>query len=165
MKENLENIGSEWIFLSLMTIIYLIIGLMDFELFMEVILSFKNILLRVLPILPLIFGLIFVSDLFLKPEKTKKYLGSESGLRGYLISVFGGIISTGPIYMWYPLLKDLKEKGMRTSLVAVFLYNRAIKIPLLPMMVLYFGWSFVILLTILMIIFSLINGIIVEGLV
>lgn len=160
--ENLKKIGFEWIFISTVVIVYLIIGLIDSGLFWNVVSSFKTILFRILPILPLIFGLIFVSNLFLDHKRTKRYLGSESGLKGYLISVFGGIASTGPIYMWYPLLEDLKEKGMRESLAAVFLYNRAIKLPLLPVMILYFGWSFVILLTVLMIVFSLINGVIVE---
>lgn len=165
MKMNLRNIGNEWIFLFTMVIIYLLVGLIDFEIFSEIISALRNISIRVLKILPLIFGLIFLSNLFLERKKTRNYLGSGSGLKGYLISVSGGILSTGPIYMWYPLLKDLKEKGMKTSLIAVFLYNRAIKIPLLPIMIFYFGWSFVAVLSVLMIAFSLINGAIVERLV
>jgi uncharacterized membrane protein YraQ (UPF0718 family) len=74
----------------------------------------------------------------------------------------GGIASSGPIYMWYPLLSDLKEKGMRDSLIAAFLYNRAIKIPLLPMMVHYFGWDFTFALSIYMVLFSVVNGVIVQ---
>jgi len=77
------------------------------------------------------------------------------------IALFG-ILSHGPIYVWYPLLKDLKEHGMRTGLVTVFLYNRAIKIPLLPIMIFYFGISFVIILSIYMIIASIFQGKIIE---
>jgi hypothetical protein len=42
------------------------------------------------------------------------------------------------------LLKDLKEKGAAESSIAIFLQNRAIKPFLLPVMVTYFGWNFVI---------------------
>jgi len=63
--------------------------------------------------------------------------------------------------MWYPLLADLKEKGMKNSLIATFLYNRAIKIPLIPITIYYFGIKLTIILTIYMIIFSIINGILV----
>jgi len=66
--------------------------------------------------------------------------------------------------MWYPLLGDLKEKGMKDSLIATFLYNRAVKIPLLPMMVDYFGWDFALALSIYMILFSVVNGVIVQRL-
>ena len=59
-------------------------------------------------------------------------------------------------------LKQLQEQGMRTGLIAVFLYNRAIKIPLLPLMVYYFGLKFVIVLLFYMIIASLVEGKIIE---
>ena len=117
-----------------------------------------------MPILPIIFGLMFISNLFLDPQKIVRCLGAKSGKKGWLISILGGIISIGPIYMWYPLLSDLKGKGMKTSLIATFLYNRAIKIPLMPMMIYYFGWLFTAVLTVNMIIFSIINGFIVKKL-
>jgi uncharacterized membrane protein YraQ (UPF0718 family) len=66
--------------------------------------------------------------------------------------------------MWYPLLADLKEKGLSHGLIACFLYNRAIKIPLLPLLIFYFNWQFVIVLTIVMIGASLIQGIFVNKL-
>ena len=81
-----------------------------------------------------------------------------------MIAIFGGIISTGPIYLWYPLLSDLKEKGMKDSFIAAFLYNRAVKIPLMPMMIFYFGIRFTVILTIYIVIFSMINGFCVEKL-
>lgn len=164
-KEKSRKIGTEWVFLTTMVVVYLIVGLTDFGLLLRVLTSFKKILYHILPIIPLIFGLIFVTNLFLDPKRIRRYLGSESGLKGYIISIIGGILSTGPIYMWYPLLKELKEKGMRTSFVAIFLYNRAVKIPLLPIMIFYFGFPFVIILTVLMTIFSVVNGILVEKLI
>ena len=51
---------------------------------------------------------------------------------------------------------------MRVGLVAVFLYNRAIKIPLLPIMIFYFGTSFVTILAIYMVIASVIEGSTIE---
>jgi uncharacterized membrane protein YraQ (UPF0718 family) len=53
----------------------------------------------------------------------------------------------GPIYAWYPLLKELRKKGAANSLIAVFLGNRAVKPFLLPIMISYFGWVYVALLT------------------
>lgn len=99
---------------------------------------------------------------FVNFKKIKKYVGKKSGLKGWLIATIAGILSHGSIYMWYPFLKDLHERGMRSGLVAVFLYNRAIKIPLLPIMIYYFGIKFVILLSIYMVIASIIEGRIIE---
>ena len=80
----------------------------------------------------------------------------------WFLTIVLGIISTGPIYMWYPLLADLKEKGMSYGLIACFLYNRAIKIPLLPVMMLYFNLKYIFLLFLLMVIVSVIQGIFVD---
>jgi uncharacterized membrane protein YraQ (UPF0718 family) len=99
---------------------------------------------------------------FLKPNTVSKYADKNSGIKGWVFAIFTGIISHGPIYVWYPLLKDLRDKGMRSGLISAFLYNRAIKIPLLPLMVYYFGIKFVAILLIYMIIASIIGGKIIE---
>lgn len=51
---------------------------------------------------------------------------------------------------------------MRTGLVVVFLYNGAIKLPLLPIMIFYFGIYFVIILCIYMVVASIFQGKIIE---
>ena len=162
IRKIITKVGVTWIFLILVAIIFSIVAFTNFSLFISSLSTFWQLFLKILPILPLIYGLIFLSNLFLDPSKIAKYVGEKSGSKGWFISILGGIISTGPIYMWYPLLSDLKEKGMKTSFIATFLYNRAIKIPLMPMLILYFGWLFTLVLTINMIIFSVINGILVK---
>ena len=99
-----------------------------------------------------------IMNYIVNPKTIAKYVGEESGIKGWLLSISAGILSHGPIYVWYPLLKDLRNHGMRIGLIAVFIYNRAIKIPLLPLMIYYFGLMFVVVLTIYMIIASVIQG-------
>ena len=125
---------------------------------------FGKLILRIFPILILIFGIMFLTNLLFEAKSIVKILGRASGFRGWILAISGGIISSGPIYMWYPLLGDLKERGMKDSLIAAFLYSRAIKIPLIPMMVHYFGWPFTIVLSVYMVLFSVINGLAVERL-
>jgi len=162
IRKILYRIGATRILLIIMGMIYLAVGFVDYTVFKNSVLTFAGIFWKILPILPLVFGLIFLSNLLIDSKKTVKYLGEQAGLKGWVISIAGGIASTGPIYMWYPLLSDLKQRGMRTSFVATFLYNRAIKIPLMPMMIFYFGWLFTAVLTVYMVIFSVINGVVVE---
>ena len=121
-----------------------------------------NIFKKIIPIFILVFILMFLTNLFIQPAKLIKWLGHESGIKGWIIAILGGIISSGPIYMWYPLLAELKNKGMKISLITTFLYNRAIKIPLLPLMIFYFNLKYVLILTVVMIFMSIINGKIVE---
>ncbi|MBA7715913.1 hypothetical protein ES703_124972 [subsurface metagenome] len=77
--------------------------------------------------LSLVFVIMLLINLFLKPARIAKFLGKGSGVKGIALSAAAGIISTGPIYVWYPLLRDLKEKGAGESSIAIFLYNRAVK--------------------------------------
>lgn len=162
IKRLLKSLSAGWIFLLGVLIIYLALGILSFPIIENALLTFLKMIERLLPILAVVFGLMFFSNLFLHTKRVSSYLGKESGLKGWLIAIFGGILSTGPIYMWYPLLGDLKEKSMRTSLIAAFLYNRAVKIPLLPVIIYYFGGLFTLVLTGYMIIFSIVNGFIVE---
>jgi uncharacterized membrane protein YraQ (UPF0718 family) len=105
-----------------------------------------------------------ITNYFVKHKTLVKYMGKKSGIKGWFISIVAGIISTGPIYMWYPLLSELEEQGVRKGLIAAFLYNRAIKIPLLPMIIVYFGLLFTVVLTIVMMIISVVQGLIIEKL-
>ena len=103
-------------------------------------------------------------DLLLKPEWIKHNLGKEAGIRGWLMAAAGGVFATGPVYAWYALLGDLREKGMRMPLAAMFLYSRAIKIPLLPLMIHYFGVTYTLVLCLYLLGFSIVCGILMARL-
>jgi uncharacterized membrane protein YraQ (UPF0718 family) len=62
------------------------------------------------------------------------------------------------------MLEDLRIHGMRDGLIVVFFASRAIKIPLLPMMIDYFGWAFTLILSFYILIGALIQGWILETL-
>jgi len=119
-------------------------------------------LLKILPIILLIFGIMVLSNLFLTPERVKKHFGHEAGWKGWLYAILFGILVAGPPYALYPMLKQMKEQGLKTNYLAAFLYNRNVKIPLIPAMVYYFGWQFAIIMTILVIFFSIISGVMME---
>jgi uncharacterized membrane protein YraQ (UPF0718 family) len=152
----LPNIA--WYFLTGMVIVYLLIFLLSPVVFGGLAQLFLKLSIELIPALVALYALIFFINLLLGPRKITRHLGKGSGLRGLLIATTAGIISTGPIYAWYPLLANLREKGMTDNLITIFLYNRAVIIPLLPMTIYYFGLEFTITLTALMIAFSVLNG-------
>ena len=151
-----------WLFLAIVLLIYGVTALLDSELTLQAMTSFIQLLDKVLPVLLIVFILIFTVNLLLEPAWVKKYLGSRSGIFGWLTAIIGGVLSTGPIYPWYALLKDLREKGMKTSLAAVFLYSRAVKLPLLPMLIHYFGITYTLVLVCYLVVFSIFSGLIME---
>jgi uncharacterized membrane protein YraQ (UPF0718 family) len=86
-------------------------------------------------------------------------MGREAGIKGWFIAAVGGVLASGPIYAWYALLRELREKGMRAPLAAVFLYSRAVKLPFLPLMIHYFGTAYTLVLCLYLLGFSIMNGV------
>jgi len=155
------NISTPWCFLIIILIAYLILFIVNQNLFYSCLSFFGNILLKIIPTILIVFVLMTIFNYFITPEFILKHI-KEKGIRKWFYVIIGGILSSGPIYMWYPLLADLKHKGLNYGLIACFLYNRAVKIPLLPLIVLYFGWKYVIILTFVMICASVIQGILIN---
>jgi uncharacterized membrane protein YraQ (UPF0718 family) len=160
-----EKSYASWYFLLGVLVIYLLLAFIKPEAFMAGLKFFSDIIIKVIPVFILIFILMIIVNRFLSAKQLMKYLGKEAGLKAWAAAIITGIISSGPIYLWYPLLKDLQKHGVRNGLVAVFLYNRAVKLPLLALMIFYFGLVYILVLTGIMIIASVFQGIVVEKIV
>jgi uncharacterized membrane protein YraQ (UPF0718 family) len=124
-----------------------------------------KIIINITVPIAMVFCLMVIINLYLKPPYIVKFLGKKAGIKGILLSAAAGILSMGPIYSWYPLLKDLREKGAASILIAIFLGNRAVKPFLMPIMISYFGWVYVLMLTFFTITGSVAAGYIVRVLV
>lgn len=157
MKEKTKSMKKAWGFLGGVMIIYLILFLLKKEIFYLSGNYFLDILIKVIPAFILVLVLMFILNLFITPEFISKHL-KEKGIKKWIYVVVAGFFSTGPIYAWYPLLADLREKGLSYGLMATFLYNWAIKIPLLPLMIFYFSLKYAVVLVIVMVFASIIEG-------
>ncbi len=149
-------------FLVSVIFLYLILYLFKAEEIKASLQASVNLLVKIIPALVLVILFMGIINSIVNPKAISKYVGRGSRFRGWLLSIILGIVSHGPIYVWYPLLRELRDKGMRSGLIAVFLFNRAIKIPLIPLMVHYFGVKFVIVLLLYMILASVIQGKVID---
>lgn len=123
---------------------------------------FFDIMIFIAPSMLLVFAIMFLMNYYIEPKKLSKFMGKKCGVEGWLIAMVAGVISTGPIYLWYPLLNDMQREGVRDGIIAAFLYSRAVKLPLLMIMVSYFGLAFTVLLNVLIFAASALQGIAVE---
>lgn len=145
-------------FLAIVLAIYLIVALFNFSVVKNALFNFLLMFIKIVPILVIVFLVMVLVNLYFTRERIGKYLGAESGIRGWLYAIISGILVSGPPYVLFPLLGELKKGGMKNSLLAVFLYNRNVKIPFLPAMIYYFGFNFTVILSLYIIIFSILNG-------
>ena len=149
-------------FLGFVLILYLVLYLLEPASIQKALRASGEVLVIVAPILVIIIGFMGALNYFFTPKSVSKYVGQGSGVKGWLLAIATGILSHGPIYIWYPLLQELRDEGMRSGLVVAFLYNRAIKLPHLPLMIYYFGTVFVVVLLVYMVIASVIEGKLLE---
>lgn len=162
-KDRLKQIPGSWYFLITIISIYILLSIFYQEICIDSLIFFCQLIYKMIPIFVFVFILMTLSNYFITPELIIKHL-KEKGIKKWFFMIVGGILSSGPIYMWYPLLADLKKKGLNYGLMACFLYNRAIKIPLLPLAIIYFSWQYILVLTIVMVVVSVIQGILINKL-
>ena len=151
-----------WIFLGVSLLLYFLVLALDKEKAWQVAEHFWQLVAEIFPFLLVVFLLMVLIHYFLKTKTLIKYMGEGSGIKGWLIAIVTGILSVGAIYMWFPILKSMLEKGVKPGLVAVFLYNRGIKLHWLPLMALYFGMKYVVVLTLITVLVSVVQGLVID---
>ena len=102
----------------------------------------KN-LVEMITILPPIFILIGLLDVWIKKEVMVKYMGEGSGWKGILLAFFLGAAAAGPLYAAFPVAILLMKKGSKLSNVYIMLGTwSTAKIPLVLFEASTLGLSF-----------------------
>ena len=122
-------------------------------------------MLSIIPVLFFVFILMFLVNYFVNNDTLKKYMWEEAGLKWWFIAIFWWIISSWPIYAWYPLMEDLQKKWIKSRYLAAFLYNRWIKLQWAPVLISYFWIVYSLILLVVMAVMSIFQWIIVEKLI
>ena len=78
-------------------------------------------LLEMMSILPPIFILLGLLDVWVKRETMIKYMGDDSGIIGVLLAFFLGSAAAGPLYAAFPVAGVLLKKGSKLSNVFIML--------------------------------------------
>lgn len=152
------SVSGVYLFLLIVVMVYLVVFLFDSGRTLVALQFSFGMLKKLLPVLALVSVFMFLNSLLVKPSWVKNHVGHDSGWKGVFIAVLGGTLSMGPIYVWYGILQEFQKKGMRTALIASFLYARSVKPQLLPLIIYYFGWLYAFVLVFYLIIFSVFNG-------
>ncbi|MCI5774308.1 MAG: permease [Erysipelotrichaceae bacterium] len=98
-------------------------------------LSLRNIksnLKEMLSIIPPIFVLLGLLDVWVKKETMIKYTGAGSGIKGVLISFIIGSAAAGPLYAAFPIATMMLKKG--SSIFNVFIFIGAWSTTKIPML-------------------------------
>lgn len=163
MKEARRHLNG-WIFLGAVVLVWLAVAVVAPGYADRAVTLFSGLLRRVLPALALVFVLLFLANLVTDQPWLERGLASRPGLRGWLIAVAAGVLASGSLYVWYALVGELKQKGLRPGLAAAFLYAFSVKLPLLPLLVHFFGLTYAVVLNAYLILFAVLGALLVERL-
>lgn len=124
IKENL--------FLSIVALAYIIMFIAKPAMGIESVKSSGYYIKEMLMIMPVIFILTALLDMWVPKEKILRYLGKEAKAKGILLSFVVGSISAGPVYAAFPMCVMLRKKGASIRNIVIILSSWAvIKVPML----------------------------------
>ncbi len=83
--------------------------------------TFRFSIKEVLIIIPPIFVLMGMLDVWVPKEIMTKYMGEGSGLKGILLSIFIGSAAAGPLYGAFPVALIFMKKGVKFSNVIILM--------------------------------------------
>ena len=94
-------------------------------------------------IVPPIFLLLGLFDVWIPKETIIRLMGKSSGLRGVTLAILLGSFSAGPLYAAFPVAAMLMNKGGKFSNILIFVGAWATtKIPMLLFEAGSMGWGF-----------------------
>lgn len=79
--------------------------------------SFKEMIL----VIPPIFLLLGLLDVWVPKETMIKYMGEGSGLKGILLAIFIGSAAAGPLYGAFPVAAVFMKKGVSFRNILIFI--------------------------------------------
>ncbi len=114
-------------------------------------------------IMPPVFILMGLMEVWIPKDKIQKWLGSKSGIKGIALSFALGTLPTGPLYVAFPMAGSLLRKGARMSNMVIFLGAwAALKIPQLMVEIKFLGIAFASLRFILTLVALVLMGMLME---
>ncbi len=88
--------------------------------------------LEMLTILPPVFILMGLMDVWIPKQTMMKYMGKKAGIKGRIIAFLLGSFSAGPLYAAFPVAAMFMKKGV--SLENIFIFIGAWSTTKIPMM-------------------------------
>ena len=105
--------------------------------------NFYEFSLKMIMLVPFIFILIGILDVWVPKEAIQKHIGEESGIKGIIYVMLLAFFQGGPLYVAFPVAHLLWKKGCSVRNVFVYIGSfSALKVPMIMFEVSFLGWKF-----------------------
>jgi len=128
----MKNTFKKYRLTFILLIVYLIIYFFDQTLFNSSTQKTYSSFIEMIMVLPPVFILLGLLDVWVKKETMVKMMGKDSGTMGMLLAFFLGSAAAGPLYAAFPVALTLLRKGssFKNVLILIGAWSTT-KIPLL----------------------------------
>jgi len=97
-------------------------------------------------LLPCVFILIGLFEVWVKKETVEKHLGALSGVKGYILAIILSMTTVGGLIVALPMAISIFNKGAKASVVYTFIFSSAIcRIPMTIFEATFLGMRFTII--------------------
>jgi uncharacterized membrane protein YraQ (UPF0718 family) len=137
-----KNLKAYGPFLGVLAVDMVIVAL-NRELGLEIIANTGKNFWEMLGVLPPIFLLLGLLDVWVPRETVVKFMGERSGVKGVLLSIFLGAAAAGPLYGAFPVASVMIKKGVKLTNILIFLGAwSTLKIPMFLFEISSLGYEF-----------------------
>jgi len=103
------------------SVVLILLGVFNQELGRQVLNTTAYQLKEMVLIIPPIFVLLGLLDVWVPKQTMVKYMGEGSGLKGILLALLIGSAAAGPLYGAFPVAAVFMKKGVKFSNILIFI--------------------------------------------
>ena len=151
-------------FLGISIISLIVLTIFDVHLTIKALDNALDNLLNMLLIVPPIFLLIGLFDVWIERETVIKLMGENSGIKGMALAFFLGAFSAGPTIAAFPVAMIMIKKGAKYSNVIFFLMVwSSLKLPILFYQITTIGLKLTSIINITMLVVFIISAVVADN--
>jgi hypothetical protein len=161
-KKLKDKLWSNWIFFLFVSMLFVGVSVFDPSSMLPILSYFWKTIWSLLPILLLVYGIIFIFSVFLSHKNVVHFLAHGGYTKKMFLAIITWIISSWPTYLRYGFLKKLHTSWLTLWHIAGFSYARAIKPPLFALMIYYFDVKYTIIFVGILFVYSFVQCFLVD---
>ncbi|NPV02233.1 MAG: hypothetical protein HPY53_12730 [Brevinematales bacterium] len=163
MKEYFIKNKVNLILIAVLGLFYIISVVANFGFGIKTMGNFTDSFIEMITLIPFMFVLIGLFDVWVPKEVIEKHVGQDSGIKGMLWVILLSMLQGGPLYGAFPVAYILWKKGASTRNIFVYLGAfSTMKIPMLSFEIGYLGLKFSLMRTLLTLPVFILTAILME---
>lgn len=117
----MQRIIKRYMYFLILLVVLLLLTILDYDLGKASIDLTVFSLKEMIQVIPPIFILLGLLDVWVPRDTMVKYMGDKSGIKGILLSIFLGSAAAGPLYGAFPIAAVFMKKGVKFTNILIFI--------------------------------------------